>query len=61
MEFTYTLTEECKKFLGYSPYDNDSNVCRGDAVYLNSLYKKYGKTLVEATLQFCRQQFDLNK
>ena len=61
MEFTYTLIEECKKFLGCEPYNTDTNVCKGDAIYLESLYCKYGESTVKAVLQHCKQQFESAK
>ena len=55
-QLNYELLEACKKFLGYSPYDSDSNICRGDGFYLNSLYNKYGAAAVAEMLKYCRNQ-----
>lgn len=40
------LTDECKKYLGMAPFDDDGNVVKGDYYYLQSLYNKYGVQMV---------------
>ena len=41
------ITEDCKKYLGITPYNQVSNVCLLDIYYLESLYSKYGREKVQ--------------
>lgn len=48
------MIDDCKKFLGLAPYNNLTNIVAGDGHYLNSLYNKYGKEVVDKTIKELR-------
>ena len=50
--------KDCKKFLGVSPYNIDTNVVKGDGHFLYYLFDKYGKHVVEETMQYLRRTYD---
>ena len=37
------LIDDCKKYLGKSPYDEWPNVCVGDVYFYRSMCEKYGE------------------
>lgn len=45
------LINDCKKYLGLPPYDDDSNKLWGDDRFYIALCKKYGEESVDDTIQ----------
>ena len=40
------LVNDCKKFLGLTPYDNWTNICCGDSIFYLEMVRKYGEERV---------------
>ena len=49
-----SIIDDCKKYLGFPPYDSSTNIVLYDGYYLNSLYSKYGANEVSNTLNELR-------
>ena len=47
--------DDCKKFLGVSPYNASSNIVQGDGHFLQSLYHKYGERVVNTALDYLKR------
>ena len=50
--------EDCKKFLRLPPYDSWTNCVAHDGIFLSSICAKYGKDVVDKTMDFVS---DINK
>ena len=44
------IVDDCKKFLGITPYNTYNNVVMEDPHFLKSLQEKYGKDAVDTTI-----------
>ena len=49
------LTNDCRKYLGLTPFDTGTNIVRGDSYFLQSLYDKYGEEKVYNELDKLRK------
>ncbi len=47
---TGILKDQCKKYLGVKPYDEDTNVVKHDIYFLVQLQNTYGKETVEKAM-----------
>lgn len=52
------LIDDCKKYLGESPYNSSSNICVGDAYFYMSMCRKYGEEDVVNTIKRLRGKGD---
>ena len=51
VSYSNECLEDCKKYLGYKPYNTYTNVVLGDPHFLNQLYNKYGKDAVKESIR----------
>lgn len=45
------LEEQCKKYLGLPPYNEWTNICYGDGIFLFGLYNVFGKDEVTRKIE----------
>lgn len=49
------LHDDLAKFFGWPPYDEPSNICRGDGYYALGLKRKYGESVDELLKSLLKQ------
>lgn len=50
------LVDDCRKYLGKTPYNTSSNICLGDGYFYMSMCNKYGEQEVINTIKALRKE-----
>ena len=51
------VVDDCKKYLGASPYNTWTNIVAGDSYFYKDMCKKYGEEIVNKTIKALKQEF----
>ena len=51
------VVDDCKKYLGLSPYNTWTNVVVSDSYFYMDMCKKYGEEIVNKTIKALKQEF----